>query len=722
VIDLLHQVALNWWQWMSAMFWQAGLLIVVIAVMDGLMRKWAWPQVRLALWLLVFVKLLIPPAWQLNTSLVSRLGPPLKARIFQMKQLEPTSDRPSLPGATLEVHDSAGKPVGPAGTSPQTVQQPVPDQRPVLTRTVFQPIWPLVAFAIWLAGILVFLVVLILKMSRLQRWHKLHDERTIPLWFHELLVQTAQRLNMSRLPAIIFAKDGATPAVYGLFKPILLLPKPYFDGLERKEAEHVLLHELCHIKRGDLILHAFCMVLSIVYWFNPLLLWAWRQMKHVREICCDLSVANVLREETIGYRDTLLSTARRLLTESVEPGLGMLGVFEEPFRLISRLRWLEKPTWKNQRQANLISILIALIMAVFFMPMADANPPAAADASGIHVFGNRNRSGSAKKNESDRRSIFTGIGLDVGTRSMFEIETAPAGWAILLPAKGALDQLPVLLEKLDNYMSVNGIKRLSPPIMRKYSSEEIVGLLETEWEAGYYIADSLAVKSPFKISRIPVRNVLNCHFTAAADFSGWNRKLSAWLYHNDYRTCVPQTIRWTDGIPQSNRPTPRFDVEMIIEKVVPGFPEIQVDIRSLPKRQVLVLPMQGDARQEDEAVERLRAYIKQIGVNTLDDIYIRYHNSPEWTPTEQLVWDVVVPIEHDYNVKAPMFTEWQQGGRVACVTYQGEHLDIPLAFWYSYVLNFTMNGYKVSGLPRKIFRERLADGQWKLELQWPVRN
>ncbi|MGD9161399.1 MAG: M56 family metallopeptidase [Desulfobacteraceae bacterium] len=113
--------------------------------------------------------------------------------------------------------------------------------------------------------------------------------------------------------------------------------------------EHVMLHELCHLKRGDLLVHWFCIALQIVYWFNPLLIWSRRQMRHICEICCDLSVANVLREKTAAYRETLLRTARELFAESLEPSIGFLGIFEEPFRLVPRLKWLEKRSWKNRK-------------------------------------------------------------------------------------------------------------------------------------------------------------------------------------------------------------------------------------------------------------------------------------------------------------------------------------------------------------------------------------
>jgi len=63
MITLFNQAADSWWRWMGLMLWQVSLLIVIVSVIDLLIAKWAWPQVRYALWLLVLVKLLIPPTW-----------------------------------------------------------------------------------------------------------------------------------------------------------------------------------------------------------------------------------------------------------------------------------------------------------------------------------------------------------------------------------------------------------------------------------------------------------------------------------------------------------------------------------------------------------------------------------------------------------------------------------------------------------------------------------
>jgi len=58
MIEQLNAIARLWWDWSVAMFWQVGLLILLIAALDRLTRRWAWPQLRYALWSLILIKLL----------------------------------------------------------------------------------------------------------------------------------------------------------------------------------------------------------------------------------------------------------------------------------------------------------------------------------------------------------------------------------------------------------------------------------------------------------------------------------------------------------------------------------------------------------------------------------------------------------------------------------------------------------------------------------------
>ena len=142
--------------------------------------------------------------------------------------------------------------------------------------------------------------------------------------------------------------------------------------MSRKDTEHVLLHELAHIKRGDPIVNCIYLILQIAYWFNPLLWLVRRQLIHLRELCCDATVACVLKLKTNEYRQTLIDIAQQFLTKSVEHGLGLLGLFEDTNRLLIRLKWLEKKTWRYQKMKNLTIITVITLMFVFVLPMAKA--------------------------------------------------------------------------------------------------------------------------------------------------------------------------------------------------------------------------------------------------------------------------------------------------------------------------------------------------------------
>jgi len=239
--------------------------------------------------------------------------------------------------------------------------------------SVVKPSWRVYAMLVWLLGALALATWLIIRFRQLRGPHRgRQDVAGLPPWFGKLLADTAKKLNLRRLPEVAFSETVVCPSVFGIFRPVLLLPKKDMTGFSPKDTEHVLSHELAHIKRGDLWVHGIYMVLQIVYWFNPLLWFVRRQLQHLRELCCDATVARILREKTTDYRQTILETARRLLARPVEPGIGLLGLFEDSSRLVVRLRWLEKKTWKHRGLRIATCCAAIAVMTACILPMARA--------------------------------------------------------------------------------------------------------------------------------------------------------------------------------------------------------------------------------------------------------------------------------------------------------------------------------------------------------------
>lgn len=400
MVEQLNTVARLWWDWSAAMFWQVGLLIVLIACLDRLVRRWAWPQLRYALWSLVLIKLLLPPSLSLPSGVVPGLQPRIEQAVrwmdsektvaaqnstaisdfgLQIADLDGGVDAPFVTATSRSQSAPGVEPAvlitsSPRDANPQSaiVNSVTPDSDPGP-----QLRWHVYAMAIWLTGTMILGIWLFIRLHSLAGRHAYAAAAaSLPQSFYNQLAGSAKRLGLRHVPRVAVTGRLVSPAVFGVFRPVLLMPKGYLSKLSRRDTEHMLLHELAHIRRGDLIMHGLYMLLQIVYWYNPLLWLVRRQLHHLRELSCDATVANLLRERTPAYRQTLLETARRLLARPVEPGLGLLGLFEDSNRLAVRLNWLTKPTWRYRTMKRVAVATVAALMLACVLPMAQAQEPA----------------------------------------------------------------------------------------------------------------------------------------------------------------------------------------------------------------------------------------------------------------------------------------------------------------------------------------------------------
>ena len=138
-------------------------------------------------------------------------------------------------------------------------------------------IWAAVAvlFAIWLAwGALM--------VSRIVRRSRPLDT---PEWRNPLF-EVADRLGLDEAPRLVRSDDAKMPFACGLLQPTIVLPAEC-DGwtLDRRRA--VLLHELAHVRRRDLVGHTVGRFACALYWFHPLVWTAAKRLRSESERACD---------------------------------------------------------------------------------------------------------------------------------------------------------------------------------------------------------------------------------------------------------------------------------------------------------------------------------------------------------------------------------------------------------------------------------------------------
>jgi beta-lactamase regulating signal transducer with metallopeptidase domain/HEAT repeat protein len=103
---------------------------------------------------------------------------------------------------------------------------------------------------------------------------------TNPLW------EIADRLGLDQAPRLLQSADAKMPFACGLFRPTIVLPADSDSWtLERRRA--VLLHELAHVRRRDLVGHAIGRFACALYWFHPLVWTAAKRLRSESERACD---------------------------------------------------------------------------------------------------------------------------------------------------------------------------------------------------------------------------------------------------------------------------------------------------------------------------------------------------------------------------------------------------------------------------------------------------
>ena len=74
------------------------------------------------------------------------------------------------------------------------------------------------------------------------------------------------------------------PFTYGLLRPVIVLPASA-DEWTTDRRRSVLLHELAHVRRRDLLTNAIVQLACAVYWFHPLVRLAGRHVRIEAERC-----------------------------------------------------------------------------------------------------------------------------------------------------------------------------------------------------------------------------------------------------------------------------------------------------------------------------------------------------------------------------------------------------------------------------------------------------
>jgi len=102
------------------------------------------------------------------------------------------------------------------------------------------------------------------------------------------------------------------PTLAGIIWPQIWMPREWPAQFTDDELRNVLLHELGHARRGDLLVQWLFAFAQCIHWFNPLVWIAARAARFDREMACDAWVLARSGADNAGYGAALMKTVQLL--------------------------------------------------------------------------------------------------------------------------------------------------------------------------------------------------------------------------------------------------------------------------------------------------------------------------------------------------------------------------------------------------------------------------
>ncbi|MCL2365895.1 MAG: M56 family metallopeptidase [Oscillospiraceae bacterium] len=247
---------------------------------------------------------------------------------------------------------------------------------PAIVAALDRPLWAggmlttqRVILLVWGVGsaiMLVRTVIMLCKVYEQRSKYALVESAQVKKMVEKLQLEWAE---------VIVSPDVGVPFVTGLFKARIYLP-----NMEMSDdvLEVILRHEYQHFKLHDLMIKVFYFVLSVLFWWNPIVHTFQRELDKLLEIRCDMALlATMNEEEKTLYLEALASVVTHTFHEKpVAEGnalalvkSGQPGFMDQRIEIILNSGELKS---KRMRMASVV-VVVALFFASYFVTIQPAH-------------------------------------------------------------------------------------------------------------------------------------------------------------------------------------------------------------------------------------------------------------------------------------------------------------------------------------------------------------
>jgi uncharacterized protein (TIGR03435 family) len=247
--------------------WQSTAVVVIAWLLAAALRK-NHARVRYWVWFAASVKFLLP------FSLLIAAGEWLRS-LVPVPAGQPTvasvMEQVTQPFGQTQFFDAGSAPIAAAHHASY---------------------WPLVLVMVWLCGALAIAIRFGLA------WAKMNAVK-----------RRARPFALAADVPVLSSSAPIEPGIFGVFRPVLLLPEGIPERLPAEQMRAIVAHEMCHVRRRDNLTFAIHMVVETLFWFHPLVWWIGSRLIEERERACDQAVVQAGSEAQV-YAEGILNVCK----------------------------------------------------------------------------------------------------------------------------------------------------------------------------------------------------------------------------------------------------------------------------------------------------------------------------------------------------------------------------------------------------------------------------
>lgn len=329
---------------------------------------------RFGLWMLVFIRLVLPPDLYFPVSAGNLIN--------------------QLPGINKAEMITPGNPDAPrqnghaVSTSKETRLTEKDSQHPGSARTKSITVsisdkyisWPVVLAMAWFAGFVFSFFIFSKQLFGFYRVAK----RAKPV--HNEILSTAlaywrDQFGITRAVRIVSSDECLSPFTIGIFRPVIFIPLSLVESNDTGTLKSIIAHEMVHIDRLDDLWIKLQNLVRIFYFFHPVVWYANRQLNFEREQICDAEVLSRRKISPGSYGKGILSVLK-LNAKGFGAAKPLPGFGGQVMEVEQRIRNIMKEDIMKTRNSLFVFLVIAII-GVFVLPMAPGGKASARDPEAV---------------------------------------------------------------------------------------------------------------------------------------------------------------------------------------------------------------------------------------------------------------------------------------------------------------------------------------------------